>query len=43
MKEEINNYEYFPFQIPSLNYPAVAEAALMEGPEWSRACAPYIV
>lgn len=30
-------------QVPSLSYPAVAEAALREGPAWCRACAPYIV
>ncbi|SPP85437.1 blast:Proton-coupled amino acid transporter 1 [Drosophila guanche] len=29
-------------QIPSMNYPAVAETALGEGPGFFRACAPYI-
>lgn len=30
-------------KIPSLTYPAVAEAALMEGPSWCKHIAPYIV
>lgn len=30
-------------KIPSLTYPAVAEAALQEGPGWCKTCAPYIM
>ncbi|KAJ6644044.1 Proton-coupled amino acid transporter-like protein [Pseudolycoriella hygida] len=30
-------------KVPSLNYPAVTEAALMEGPSWAKSMAPYII
>lgn len=30
-------------QVPSLSYPAVAEAALQEGPNWGKYAAPYVV
>lgn len=30
-------------QVPSLTYPAIVESALLEGPGWGRAVAPYIV
>lgn len=30
-------------QVPSLTYPAIVESALLEGPSWGRAVAPYIV
>lgn len=29
-------------KVPSLNYPAVAEAALHEGPAWGKSVAPYV-
>ncbi|XP_050361169.1 proton-coupled amino acid transporter-like protein CG1139 [Nymphalis io] len=28
-------------KVPSMSYTAVAEAALLEGPDWCKACAPY--
>ncbi|XP_031641031.1 proton-coupled amino acid transporter-like protein CG1139 [Contarinia nasturtii] len=30
-------------KVPSLTYPAIVEASLLEGPAWGRAIAPYIV
>ncbi|XP_037034964.1 proton-coupled amino acid transporter-like protein CG1139 [Bradysia coprophila] len=30
-------------KVPSLNYPAVTEAALMEGPSWAKCMAPYVI
>ena len=29
-------------QIPSMSYPKIAEAALMEGPAWIKCIVPYI-
>lgn len=30
-------------KVPSLTYPGVAEAALLEGPSWGKSAAPYIM